>query len=576
MSALMQIPPQQLAAPRRLRPLRPSVFRAHSDPDRGWSPFAPKLGDVPQEELSREARRASYLAHRNPSSPTAWARLAQAELVEGQLDRAADAARATLSALANTAPDEAAHLAATLTLAAAAGPDEAESGFTRFDWRDGPTAILAAALAAERHDFDEARTRLEGQHSASAWNLRGWIALQEDEYAEAIRAYRRAISLVGPTPESLTNRGLAQAALGRLDKAIRDTRQALALHPSNRERVVFNLVSYLVSRGDADEALAVVTELMRAEPSAEGVFVLARLHLGTGDANGAHRVLRRARTRMWASLDPDSQAELDANLAFVRGELGQIGRNQVADDLTSALKRTSFRSRRIASLLPLVLTKFSNRDRLREIVASMREVHGSSPLYELEAHLAILERRFTDAVEIAVDWSQASFLDPEPASLAVYLLCDVEQDCDRAVQLGVDALERMPNAKKLAHNVSYALALVGDPMRARTWLLDDLASVPTLATLGLVLLREGRADEAKAEYERALQSALESDDGVLALLVDMHARFAFARFAQSSSWEAPDLEPNPAWLDEPRVAIAARMLENGGVALPQFLVELGD
>jgi hypothetical protein len=168
-----------------------------------------------------------------------------------------------------------------------------------------------------------------------------------------------------------------------------------------------------------------------------------------------------------------------------------------------------------------------------------------------------------------------AFLDPEPASLAVYLLCDVEQDYERAIRLGADALKRMPGALKLAHNVSYALALAGDPVQARDCLLDDPQAVPTMATRGLVLLREGRDAAAKTEYELALRAANESDDKVLPLLVDMHARFAFARFTSSSTaWEAQDLDPDAAWLDDPRVAIAARMLEGGGVPLPQALAEL--
>jgi tetratricopeptide (TPR) repeat protein len=381
---------------------------------------------------------------------------------------------------------------------------------------------------------------------------------------------------MGPTPESLTNLGLAQAAMGRLDRAIRETRHALALYPSQRERVVFNLATYLISNGDGEEAIRVVDRLNRSVPTAETAFVQARLHLGLREPEQSLRVLRRARTRLWAQLDSQTQAELDANLAFVRGGLEGLDHREIARELHLTLERTDYASLRIASLLPSVLTKLSDLDWLREIVGRVREQHPADPLYELETHLAILERRFETATSTAIEWSQHAFLDPEPATLAVYLMCDIKQDYEGAVGLGISALRRMPAAAILAHNVGYALALSGRPADARRCLIGDQSQVPAIATRALIQLREGDVDSAVAGYREAFEAAAQTSDGNLPLLVDMHARFALARFAPGRhvAWEIDELEPDEQWMDDRSVAVAIEMLNRANVDLPPALIAL--
>jgi tetratricopeptide (TPR) repeat protein len=575
MTVMAEAPPQQLAAPRRLRPLRPALFPVELE-NGAADRLDPLLGRrLGADEPPREVVRARELAHRHPTSAAAWARLAQAELVEHRLDEAVQAARAALAAPAS-GEDEAAQLAAALSLAACEESDDAEAALTRIGWSDGPTAVVAAGLAAQRGAFDEARRRLENQRSGSAWNLRGWIALHQRDYRTAVKAYRHAIRATGPTPESLTNMGLAHAALGRLDRAIRETYQALALHPSRIERVLFNLATYLISVGEGDAAVAVIEPLVKSASSAEAAFVQARLYLGLGDPRSALRVLRRTRTQMWADLDSETAAELSANLAFVRGRLGELSAAQVTRELISELQRTEYRSLRIAALLPYVLTGFSDGDRLRATVARVREEHPEEPLYELETHLAVLEKRFDVATTLAIEWTDSAFFDPEPATIATYLLCNIQQDYERAIAIGTATLSRMPAAPRLAHNVAYALALAGETAEARRHLIPDEDEVHVIATRGLILIREGDPEGGVGEYQRALEVALQSSDAILPLLVDLHARFAFARFGEADDveWEGADLEPRSEWADDPAVAVAIEMLRRTGVGLPPVLGQL--
>lgn len=547
-------PERQLAAPRRICPVPPIMLR----PSDWTSPGDSAEADAHAPAFVRQAR---GLVERYPTSATALARLAQAELAG---DNAPEAVASARAALEQSLSDEDLSVitSAAITLMASGETLEAESALSALTL-EGPTRVLYAAAAAQRRDFSAAFDRLADDDSAEAWGLRGWISLNSAKPGPAVHAYRQVLRRAGPSPAILTNLGLAHALLGETRRAIAVTKQALAMSPSKRVLVGLNLASYHLSSGDTGEALEVIGDLRRHAPNdIEPAFAEAGVHLAVGNTESALRTLRRIRTSLWAYATDVQQAELSANIALVRWHLGKESQCVTADLVIRELVRIDYQSLRIANMLPVLLRRFSETDRFRRLLAHLRTKHPDASLDSLELHLAMLERRFDDAVELALGWAAKAPLDPGGATAATFLLTDVCGDYERAARLGREALRRLPAAQRLANNVAYALALDGHPKEARRYLLD-VEAPEHMATHGLIELVSGQLDEARDAYLRAEHMAGEASNSRLAVLVRLHANAAFAEFAPTESppFEEGYADATPADDDDLSYAVAQHMLK---------------
>jgi tetratricopeptide (TPR) repeat protein len=219
-------------------------------------------------------------------------------------------------------------------------------------------------------------------------------------------------------------------------------------------------------------------------------------------------------------------------------------------------------------MLPSLMNRFSNAKALKGILAKTHQT-TEAPLYYLEMHAAVLERRFEEAVEISLAWVRCEPLNSSAATSATYLLTDIAGDVAKAIEIGLPALRKMPAVMPLANNVAYALALAGRPQEARR-LVPDSPTAQTTATRALIELRLGKSDAALGLYREAFERASKSGDPDLSALVALHARRALRCFGEGVDEEElslPEGEPKPDWAEQPRFAIAARMLARHGVEL---------
>jgi tetratricopeptide (TPR) repeat protein len=556
----------QLAGPRGLEFLPPPVLGSPREPIMRLA--APAETEI-EEQTDFHLAQARELVERHSSSPAAWARLAQAELISGTPEAAIGAAQAALKHMPE--PDGGPALAASIVLAACGKAEEAEAGLRRLDVSQGPLVTFRAALAAERGDFDEALQLISRESSYEAHTLRAWIRLEQENYPEAIRWYRQALRIGGPSPAVLTNIGYAHAVLGQRERAVRDTQQALSLNPSERSRVGLNLFTYYLDGGESDRALKLVRALEEEAPRDIDLrFAEAHLHLSEGRLKDARRALRRARTSLWAHLSEQEQAELVANVAFVDWRTEKRTKAEAIEQILDELKRIDYASVRIVEMLPTLLDRFSEAELFKRLLARTHQAHAEDPLYSLEMHAAVLEHRFEDATEISIAWAKSAPLTPAAASAATYLLTDAVGDPARAVEIGLPAARRMPGARALNNNVAYALALLGNPSQGRRLVPDD--TLPqTTATRALIALRLGAEDEAVDLYQQAFSRAKRSGDSDLPALVSMYAETAiqlFAKRVQTEDLKFPKLQTSEGWADQPRFEIAFRILDRAGVENP--------
>ncbi len=237
------------------------------------------------------------LADENTDSPTAAARLAQAEQSIGENERAIAAARRTLT-LVKKSPDSAATAAAIQVLIGNDSLDDASRALQLLP-NGAIRGMLGARLALHRGNLEETLEWLNELDGFDALAMKGWVHLQRAEWPQAIHTLRGAISATErPTPGVLVNLGYAYAAVGSLKKAVRATKQAQLLNPDSH-LIAFNLVAFHRACGDFEAAEREIKELQQRHPDDVRIhFAEADLRLAAGEIRGAQKVLQRARAHI--------------------------------------------------------------------------------------------------------------------------------------------------------------------------------------------------------------------------------------------------------------------------------------
>jgi Flp pilus assembly protein TadD len=510
-----------------------------------------------------------------PDSPTALARLAQAELSAGHREKAKAAAISTLDQLKRVA-DPSAELAAVEVLRATGDAAAARSHLANTGRASNLARAAEARLAIDCGDFLEAQALLEGAETTDGVLLLAWLALRESRYPDAISLLRRAMRITGPAPTALINLAYAHAALGHLSNAIRATREAQALAPHQR-LAAFNLVSFQLAAGDFLAANDALRPLRRLFPNdIEVALAAAFIAIRAQDQETAHRELQRARTSSaWASAPNDRRAELEANLAMLRWWTAQRGPDETRGIVLDQLKRTEYRSLAIAGLLPGVFTRCSERPGLEQVVKHLEVQHQKQDLTFLAVFNAMLGREAKEAVDLAVEWAHREILNSTAASTAILLVGDLAGDYEQAIQLGLDALSRAPRHASIVNNVAYVLALADRAHEARRILsrVDERTlTIPLIATCALVDLGLGNMDAGVAGYERARQRALDEGNERMADLVEANLKLALHRLNSSEPAKlerdgAQHLGISHQYKDDPTYWVLSVRAEREGLAV---------
>jgi Flp pilus assembly protein TadD len=508
-------------------------------------------------------------------SPTALARLAQAELSAGKVDAAVSAATAVLD-LTRGETDPSAEFAAVQVLRAGGAAGEARNHIREATKTDEIGRSFRARLAIECGDLDKARLLVEDVATFDGMFIGGWLAMQADEHPQAIALFRKATRIAGPTPDVLTNTGYSYAALGHLRQAIAATRQAQALAP-HRRMIAFNLVSFYLAAGDYAAATKALEPLQRVFPDdVEIALASAHIALRANDRKEANKILQRARTsKSWATAPSIRRAELEANLALLRWFTGRNSLDDARKIVLEQLAATDYESLPIASLLPALLPSFSDRVRLETLLGQLEARHDAKSLLFLRVHDAILRQNVEAAVSLAVEWAGSDPFNPVAAGLAIQLLGDLAGDRERAIELGRYAIRRAPGDSLLLNNLAYVLALSGEVREARAVLgkvTTPDVSPAVVATRGLIDLLSGDVPAGIAGYKRAGALAVEQGKELVAQLAALNLDVALRRvdpevLTRLGIEVAPQVEIPKSSEDDPGIWLLATRAEHDGVRL---------
>lgn len=467
---------------------------------------------------------ARDLVDSHPDSPTAYARLAHAELIAGN---ESDAVRAAQSALMITSrkPDQPATSAALQVAIACHDLDTVQKHIAQLD-PSGPTATLFANAALLEGDEDAALDYLSHSEDAPALALRAWVLLQKNAYQQAARDLRAALKLAGPTPELLINLGYAYAGLGSNAKAIKTTIQATLLSPRS-QTAAFNLVSYYLHVGMFDKALDEVARLAAALPGDLHVALArANVQAAAGDPEAALTGLKKVRASDRSDPGDAERAEVSANIAYLEFRIGKRERHSTLEVLRRELMRCGYRSVGIARLLAAVTTKVSEAAQLETVIKGLTQARPNDKLIGIRAQLAFLRCDFDAAIDLCRDWRFDEPFNPDPVQLETFLLADFRADYSGSAAVGLDFLRRVPQAWMVANNVAYALARDGQPERAKAVLQPRESNAYVRATQALIDAAFGYRELACKGYAEAATIALRDGDSDLAILLALRAYLA--------------------------------------------------
>ena len=167
--------------------------------------------------------------------------------------------------------------------------------FTRALERD-PGSDMAYADRAMAHywndEFEQAERDSEkaerlNRSNAVVYRVRGLLAMDREQYADALAAFTRSIQLNGDNSFTYYQRGLAYEADNQNEQARADAEQAIKLHPTHTPSAYALLARLYQAKGERDKAAEQAEALIAALPDRAHSYVSAAqilARLGRNDA----------------------------------------------------------------------------------------------------------------------------------------------------------------------------------------------------------------------------------------------------------------------------------------------------
>ncbi|PAN26984.1 hypothetical protein GQ55_5G050200 [Panicum hallii var. hallii] len=407
----------------------------------------------------------------------------------------------------------------------------------------------------ETSEVDEILVKLkssvESDHrQAAVWNILGLVLLRGGQIQSAISVLSSLTAAAPDYLDSLANLGVAYIQSGDLELSAKCF-QELLLKDQNHPAALVNYAALLLCKYGSlsagaggnvtagpylhqKEALAVAKECLlaavKADPKAASVWVnLANAYYMAGEHRNSKRCLEQA-----AKLEPN---HMPARYAIAVHRIRDAVRSQCSDDqlLWAANEMATVLKEGDPSAVdaPIAWAGLAMAHRAQHEIAAAYDTEHINPNDTEERALYTLKQAIQEDPDDAVQWHQ----------LGLYNICMTR--FSRSVNFLKAALARSPDCSYAWSNLGIALQLSDDPSSetvykramvlsptqqlhaifsnlgilyrqhrnyefARKMLLRSLELCPGYApannNLGLVFVAEGRWEDARSCFEKALQS----------------------------------------------------------------------
>lgn len=426
---------------------------------------------------------------------------------------------------------------------------------------------------AEQKEYDQARKQLEHCLSldgefAPAWGLLGDISKLQQDFAEAEKAYTKAIDNAHANTVYRLNRAYVRAKLGALEKAQQDVDVLMRVAPQNAE---LNFVQGLIDfeRKRYKEASAAFEVALKTDPNhLEANFLSAMSHLFLGNGELAEEY---ARTTF--KLAPNSVGARKL-LAFVELSKGDHARViELLEPVVSVYDKDPV----AAKMLARAYYRSDRKEQALNLLRKVVKLEPESPAERVRLGEALLGaghieegmKNIQDALKMDAGLEQAHVV------LVNYFL--QQKDLKSALGEAEKYVEQFPKSGQ--SHLLLGLVLLGSQQMAAG--IDELEKSLEL-TPGNVLAARALASSAVGEkdYQRAkaiLEKALVSNPDNLELL--MNLAFVEGLRGEKDQMVArlkQAMESHPRAL-EPRAALARYYMIGGNVTnIPSLLVGLNN
>lgn len=500
------------------------------------------------------------------NSVTAHARVASAAYLSGENELAASGARQALRLAKQLDTADIAYSIASIQTAALVllGLNfGAEMGQLLAGIPTHPILVeLRATALIEDARIDEALALLESVNEAetpAASALLGYIRLVRGEYQRAVAELRKAYRRNPGDIDSVMNLAVACWRIGSTKKAIKFSRQAVALAPYRKDSTLA-LLNFLVGAGQFEAASAELKRLhdrnIRDLP--ELGAVQAQIAYGQGDMRRAATGFRNAAELATEEGETGFAAELRGNAIVVELERGKISLEDARVRVRECLQEAP-KSIPLVTMLASLTYTVSNAGEVKAFADNAAKPVDVAAREGLLSRLAFLELHFEEAMERAVHWATNDPFNDAAASVAVHLLGHWTEDWSKASKIGLDAIKRTGYREGLSNITAYALALAGEgdvglEVLSHTGALDYVRT----ATKGLCLLAKGDLLEGMGLYRSAADLAdRERPDGSGRALMTQYQAMALKRLSsvqhrdrlQIQATALPDVDLPSDWED---------------------------
>ncbi|MEM1328994.1 MAG: tetratricopeptide repeat protein [Planctomycetota bacterium] len=429
--------------------------------------------------------------------------------------------------------------------------EEAEQYFESFDREtiegDLGLRLLESELARGRGDDSRAIELLDATcaafpDSALAFYSRARVhATNEVRRADALADLDQAISLDPSNWRALSLRAAIFREDGRIDAAMDDLQQAAVRNPE-RDDLLGSLITELLDREQVDRAVAVAERVMEARPSDIAVATaLADLFAGRdrfreagriyGDIwerTGATRVLpayiyclleqnppqTSAAQRVMKSIE--SQVATDPELLMTNADVFSARDNpqRAAEDAIAAFRLLDGDPNRIVAWYQFLNRVFETPTAMEDFLLGMEQQLNRPdwPAFFRARLIAAQEGQAERGIDLLGQVRERSSI-PAVQSLAARQLGAALYGLDRydeAIAAWRSGLEDFPGDWEMNNNLAFVLLKQKDDAEtalphAEAAVAANTNSGEAFDTLGLALLKLGRADEAERALLRGLQ-----------------------------------------------------------------------
>ncbi|MDP9172471.1 MAG: tetratricopeptide repeat protein [Planctomycetota bacterium] len=344
-------------------------------------------------------------------------------------------------------------------------------------------------------------------NAALAIEIRGLSALKQGDATEAVKLLERAVALNGNSPDLRFSYAQALRQAGRMLEFQQTMDAIVALSPQF-DQAWHALYEYFISAGKEADALRVLAQWLKADPSSESARLYEAIwQLRHGDREQAQQGLNQLLD------DHADDAEIVAAVAGIYAQLAQT------DAFVSHLEKLHAQQPTNLTIVGQLVALYNRAGRKAEASSLLDQTRGAvagdarslyllAPLYRDIGQKPIWEDVLQQAISVDAGYVPAS-------NDLGYAWADEGKNLDRAEKMIRAAVAAEPDNQAFLDSLGWVLYKQGKFAQAETYFQQAVNPAQTpqpevLDHFGDLLYRMGRSSDAQEQWQKSMQQLIDA------------------------------------------------------------------